>query len=263
MSNSITSSVIKKLYGLSAGKCNICKISLFENEVHVGEMAHVIAKKSGGARGDALRINDNSYDNLILLCANHHSEVDQNPEHFTVDLLKAIKKEHEDFIANSTDFSSFAANKRESDIVFLNAYFYYTPFFRMLSFLSDLPYRHHIYLLEFEDQFENILKDLPFSYPLNDESLQKNFENFINAIKMLDRILCGYIEHNGRTICIFDSANNGYYCKFNGSDLPFDKADLIEDEIYKVKDALYFSYRELISYIRMYYPEVKMSSPNF
>ncbi len=118
MSDSITNSVIKRLYGLSAGRCNICKASVFEGEVHIGEMAHVIAKNSGGPRGDVNNTNNNSYDNLILLCANHHIEVDKRPSYYTVDKLKSIKRDHEVFIEKATDLSPYAFDKRLSDVIF-------------------------------------------------------------------------------------------------------------------------------------------------
>lgn len=55
-------------------------------------MAHIIAKSENGPRGNNLP-EDNTYDNLILLCPNHHKTVDKNPlEYPPEEKLKQIKK---------------------------------------------------------------------------------------------------------------------------------------------------------------------------
>lgn len=260
---SINNADIKKLYGLSAGKCNICKIGLFEDAVHIGQMAHVIAKSPGGARGDELNSNNNSYDNLILLCANDHIRVDNDPVTYTVEKLKSIKNEHEQFIANSTDFSPFSLARRKSDITFLNAYFHYTPFLRVRSYLDDLPYRFHLDFLTFDDQFDCILKDLPSSYPLNDKILNSNFYDFICSYRKILYCLTGYIEKDNLCIPIFGGANNIRYCHFNTNELPFDKIEQIEFNISSACNECSCAYNNLISYNREYYPEVNMNSPHF
>ncbi len=73
---SVSQQDIKKLFSLSAGMCNLCQIQLIENNILIAEMAHIIAKSSSGARGSTSNIDDNSYDNLILLCPNCHTKVD-------------------------------------------------------------------------------------------------------------------------------------------------------------------------------------------
>lgn len=54
----------------------------------------------------------NSPDNLILLCPNHHRLVDSQPEKFTADLLKKLKREHEAKIMNqlSTEIDSVSSD---------------------------------------------------------------------------------------------------------------------------------------------------------
>lgn len=42
-----------------------------------------------------------SYDNLILLCANHHREVDDNIDKYTVGELHTIKSRHEEWVRGS------------------------------------------------------------------------------------------------------------------------------------------------------------------
>lgn len=98
---------IKKLWGLSAGKCNYpgcpndCILVLdSEDTALVGEMAHVIAESPEGPRGDG-KGGDNSYENLILLCPYHHRLVDKAPEHFSRSLILDWKKNHESRIGKA------------------------------------------------------------------------------------------------------------------------------------------------------------------
>jgi hypothetical protein len=63
-------------------------------------MAHIVASSDDGPRGDE-SVSDterNRYENLILLCPNHHEEVDAEIERFTSDVLREIKAQHEAWV---------------------------------------------------------------------------------------------------------------------------------------------------------------------
>jgi hypothetical protein len=66
----------------------------------IGEMAHIIADKANGPRGDEAIEEQHlrSYDNLILLCANHHAEIDDDPATYTIEYLRNLKAEHEAWV---------------------------------------------------------------------------------------------------------------------------------------------------------------------
>jgi hypothetical protein len=71
----------------------------------VGQAAHIVAHCKGGPRGGSSGLRPEEldrYPNLILLCANHHAEVDAQPETYTVDALHAWKDEHEAWVASLT-----------------------------------------------------------------------------------------------------------------------------------------------------------------
>ena len=77
---------IKKLWGLAAGRCSRpgceeeCIKFLDANDPTViGEMAHVIARKPDGPRGQPAG-GDDTYENIILLCPTHHTEIDKAPD---------------------------------------------------------------------------------------------------------------------------------------------------------------------------------------
>ncbi|WP_445336054.1 HNH endonuclease signature motif containing protein [Citrobacter koseri] len=262
MSDTITTAAIKKLYGLSAGQCNICRASLFKEQVHIGQMAHVIAKSPKGPRGDDRLANDNSYENLILLCANDHILVDRDPSTYTVEKLHQIKREHEAYIESVTSNTLFSDKNRQSDIEFLNAYFHYTPFARVRSLVETLPDSFHTDFLIFGDQFDNILRDFPAGYPLNDKLLHGHFQNFIDSYNNIDHIICGHLSiSDNRHIQVFGGANHNLYCHFNYDELPLDKASIIEQELITHKISLLNAYDSFINYIRAYYPEVEIYSP--
>jgi len=103
---------IKILWSKSAGVCSFtdCDIKLAigggeDVDPHtVGEMAHIKGKKITANRHDSSQ-DDNerdSYQNLILLCAHHHTIIDkkENEEKYSFDILQAMKQEHEAYISS-------------------------------------------------------------------------------------------------------------------------------------------------------------------
>lgn len=91
----------KQLWGKAAGKCSICKKELFHNGVVLGQQAHIIAKKLNGPRGESgmSEMERNTYDNLILLCSDHHDEIDKNPDAWPSEKLHEIKRQHETWVS--------------------------------------------------------------------------------------------------------------------------------------------------------------------
>lgn len=97
----------KVLWGRSGNRCAICRkelvleaISLDDRSV-VGEECHIVSGQENGPRFDEKYPKDrtDAYDNLILLCRNHHKMVDDQYETYTVDLLCQIKTNHEKWVS--------------------------------------------------------------------------------------------------------------------------------------------------------------------
>lgn len=66
-----------------------------------GEEAHIVARRQDGPRGnDGPREGLDEYQNLILLCADDHKRIDEQPEIFTVDVLRQKKAEHIEWAAS-------------------------------------------------------------------------------------------------------------------------------------------------------------------
>ncbi len=115
----ISTKDIKKLWGMAAGRCSkpacgtdCIRFLAQEDPTVIGEMAHIIAKKPDGPRGKPLGGED-TYENLILLCPTHHTEIDKAPEGtFPEEELYRWKKDHEKKITDS--FKSPLFRSRET-----------------------------------------------------------------------------------------------------------------------------------------------------
>lgn len=99
----------KLLWGKSGNKCSICKrelsieIGVDLNNTILGEECHMVSPKQNGPRHDSCFPNKklNLYDNLLLLCSEHHKIVDENEQEFPVKKLKEIKTKHEKWVESS------------------------------------------------------------------------------------------------------------------------------------------------------------------
>lgn len=89
------------IIGRSAGCCNKCKIPVFvESEfaerARLGDDAHIWAFSETGPRGgaDGAPVDRNARGNILLLCKNCHSEVDQKPIEFSPQALLSMRDAH-------------------------------------------------------------------------------------------------------------------------------------------------------------------------
>lgn len=91
--------------------CNeyLLRDSLTLHEYNASNIAHIVAKKKNGPRGDSdLPISDrNKIENLMLVCRKHHGLIDNKKleKKYPVNLLKKYKKEHEERIFRLTGLS--------------------------------------------------------------------------------------------------------------------------------------------------------------
>lgn len=99
----------KILFGKSGNKCAFpgCDYTLIdENNNIMCEMAHIEAKSDNGPRANKSKTlkERNKAENLICFCYNHHKLVDKYKDKYTVEVLKKMKKEHEDKFAGTYMF---------------------------------------------------------------------------------------------------------------------------------------------------------------
>lgn len=71
---------------------------------YIGIIAHIKGEKPKSARYDSNMTDAerNSYENLIFICGDCHTKIDNQPNTYTAKKLYQIKKEHENFILTST-----------------------------------------------------------------------------------------------------------------------------------------------------------------
>lgn len=101
----ITDETRKRLWARSGNLCALCRRELIRSDTQesegarVGEEAHIAARSPGGPRYEPLEpsVRD-SYDNLILLCANDHTEVDAQPVRYTAEMMRQLKRDHEAWV---------------------------------------------------------------------------------------------------------------------------------------------------------------------
>ena len=94
-------STIKRLYALSGNQCAFpdCSVKLVspEDETNISNVCHIEAAEENGERYNPSSTDEvrRSFENLILLCPNHHKETN-NEGKYTVEILREMKKAHED-----------------------------------------------------------------------------------------------------------------------------------------------------------------------
>ena len=130
---------LRALFARSGNCCAFpgCKNKIINSKNQlIGEICHIEAAEIGGERYNPNQTDEERrhYDNLILLCHEHHVETNDTKE-FTVDKLKNMKKNHEaQFINNNFKLDEqvlksilLQINKFWQNIEFLNKYKHQAP----------------------------------------------------------------------------------------------------------------------------------------
>jgi hypothetical protein len=91
--------VIKRLFAHSGNQCAFptCNSLIVDGSTVLGEVCHITAARSNGPRYDLTQTDEvrDGFDNLILLCPNHHTVIDADLESYSVERLQKMKREHE------------------------------------------------------------------------------------------------------------------------------------------------------------------------
>src|SRR5437016_5965776 len=105
----ITDKTRKLLWGRSGNRCAICRRELVidstsvDDESVIGDECHIVSERKLGPRYDpavSLELIDKA-ENLILLCRVHHKMVDDQFETYTVEVLRALKKNHGSWVSSA------------------------------------------------------------------------------------------------------------------------------------------------------------------
>lgn len=108
----ISDSVKRQLFTVSGNRCafpTCTKTLTLEDEfggksVSISQIAHIVAKSPEGPRGKYPLPEDvrDSFENLILLCQEHHTLVDSHPETYPVEMLRKWKADHEELVTKAS-----------------------------------------------------------------------------------------------------------------------------------------------------------------
>lgn len=127
MSSSLKQSVKLRLAFNSYNRCAFpdcqCRLTaeatINDEGVIIGEAAHIRGEKLGSARHDpeypATKVN--SYENLIFLCATHHTQIDKQGASFTVEAIENWKTDHETKMREKTEDALPEVSFAELEIV--------------------------------------------------------------------------------------------------------------------------------------------------
>jgi len=110
---SINTKIQNQLWGMAAGRCEICGKKLYIDsfmgqEGNFAEFAHIHAVSENGPRNKRgmTQAEKNDISNLMLLCSEHHHLIDTSEEFFVPGYLNELKAEHEQWVCEVTDISN-------------------------------------------------------------------------------------------------------------------------------------------------------------
>ena len=142
---------LKILFQRSGNRCAFpgCKKALdhpesdLDDPVVLSEVAHIVARSSDGPRGEYPLPPEerDKYDNLILLCEEHHHIVDSQPHTYTVERLRQMKSDHEKLILEATERAVKARGDSSSERKYVNETLHSTllPVLRMPRYVYGVP----------------------------------------------------------------------------------------------------------------------------
>lgn len=199
----------KALWSKSGNRCAICKkklvykIEKVTRNFIIGEECHIISSKKMGPRGSISKLEDyDVYENLILLCPDHHKLIDEFPETYTHDLIHNIKQNHEDWIEqalekdlqelvrniNNIEMLDEIKNHHHIDAIIKNAHLYFFDSSSVLDF--DL-------CIKIAKIFEN-LRDISDLY--SDIEVTTKTEYLIDCNKQIEGLRQSGIKFFGKSI---------------------------------------------------------------
>ena len=94
-----TAPTIKRLFAVSGNRCAFpkCRTPIVQGSVLTGEICHIKGRRRGGPRYNPKQTSfaRHAFQNLLLLCATHHTVVDADPNVYSVAVLRKMKTGHE------------------------------------------------------------------------------------------------------------------------------------------------------------------------
>ena len=190
----------KHIWGLFAGRCAMCKkVLVLDTQEHgrslVGDIAHIVGHRPTAARHnpslDYSQLKEP--DNLVLLCKEHHKQVDDNPTIFTVEELHDMRTSHLNWIEESLEPASpwklsvsdftFINLPRLHEYAMLNGYYLRIPDLQPTQSLRDLG----LDLLKVMQGCRNTLNNMSIA-SISIENVLFPHENYIGSLINFERL---------------------------------------------------------------------------
>lgn len=177
-SDTISQKDIKTLWGRSGNICAFpgCNAKLSKegstgNNIVIGVMAHIRGENPTSARYDSIMSDKerDCYENRILLCPTHHTEIDQDLALYTVEKLLDIKTKHETWVEESL-------KKEELNITFAE-----------LEIITK-------FLVASEVQEEGEITVVPYKEKINKNQLSASTEQYLKIGMLKSKLVAQYIQ---------------------------------------------------------------------
>jgi hypothetical protein len=202
---SISLKTHKLLWGRSGNMCAFpgCRKILVVDKTSsddpsiIGEEAHVVAKKEDGPRGksDLTEEQRDKYDNLILLCNEHHKIIDDQQNEYTIKKLHSFKIKHETWVKENLNEDPKKNRDDELYATYIEKFISLADIHNWNSWTSFFFGSTEIFLPE---QFES-LKQLPNYivsriWPKRYSKLEDSLFNFKNILNDIIKVYYKYPE---------------------------------------------------------------------
>jgi hypothetical protein len=167
----------------------------------IGEICHIKAKSPGGPRYDEDYPEEfrESYDNLLLMCRIDHKIIDDHPEIYSVEKLRAIKAEHETWVdSRLSEQEKDARSAREKYAVLVAVIEKQLRLDRADRWLSSMGHDEYP---KIEKSFSGILFDFPTwavrqFWPNSISVIESSVMNLIQAIDDYTHFFAQYSSPN-------------------------------------------------------------------
>ncbi|HEY4800301.1 MAG TPA: ABC-three component system protein [Bacteroidia bacterium] len=121
---SVTYPVRIQVWAAAGGHCCKCKTNLVKSikdnkdKSAQGEVAHIEGENNGAKRYNSKQTDTerNSFANLMLMCPNDHTEIDNDEVTYTVPILIKMKSDHEGWVASQLKVASFNISFSELEV---------------------------------------------------------------------------------------------------------------------------------------------------
>jgi len=197
---SISQKTHKRLWGLAASKCSFenCKKDLSLNtkdasdHYTIGDEAHIISGSNDGPRFDSnFPLGDiDKYENLVLLCKIHHTEIDRDVKFYTPEKVREIKRLHEMWVKNNLEIDTKAILEDELLMDFIESIEFLAGFDNWTEWTECLLGGHFTNMPK--TQFNNLITLHKY---LNGRPYPDSRKELVNAINQFNEILEDFINH--------------------------------------------------------------------